>query len=174
MRRVLLFLFALSCGGRLEGQSDLGPDGGDIDSGDPLGGGGMMLKGACTFGSAFKPNDMDWVTLTKGNVGISTASRQPSSFTLVCSGKGSDGFYYAITVVPVNAAVGMQSATGDMYQSANGREAERANGPCTVAITALGMSMGKQTVEGSFDCPYLRDDPIGHFHLDGVFTVPLP
>jgi hypothetical protein len=174
MQRALFLLLAVSCGGKLDGQaSDAGIG---EDASDPLGGGGMMLKGPCRFGSAFRPRDMkmEWITLTKDNVGISTVSRAESPFTLVCSGKGSDGFYYAIRMTPVSAAVGVQAAMGDMYQSANGREAERAFGECTVDVRALGASMGKRTVDGSFDCPALFADPIGHFHLDGVFTVPLP
>jgi hypothetical protein len=171
---VLAFTFSAACGGRIEGsgtasQSDAGNDGSD-----PLGGGGHLLTGMCRFKASFEPNGQSWIPLTDAP-GLTTASRSgPSSFTLSCAGTGNQGFYYQTATEAITTKIGTQTLMGTMYQTSNGREREVAVGSCVVIVTSDVQVMGREMVTGTFDCPNLLDDPIGHFAISGSFTVPLP
>ena len=175
MRRALILLLAVGCGGKLFGDNPGGSTDASAqpDTNDPLGGGGHLLSGKCHFTSSFRPNGGMWIFQTDTD-GVSTATRNGKNFTLLCTGKGNESFYYELKTNEVATAIGTFMTTGQLVQVSNGREAEVTDfGPCTVVVTALGKQDIYDTVTGTFDCPSLKT-LTGEFSHKGTFTVPLP
>ena len=172
---LLFALWLVACGGKLFDSNPPRPDAGADapNDGDPLGGGGHQLTGKCHFSSSFKPNGGDWIFQTDAD-GTASATHPSMAFTVLCAGKGNEGFYYELTTSAVATTVGTYMGMGQLNQVSNGREAEVTDwGPCTIGVSAVGQMDGRVIVSGSFDCEDLKT-LTGTFLMKGTFTVPLP
>jgi hypothetical protein len=168
----ILFVTAVACGGRIEeGPTEAGPnDSGPSDTGPLIEAG--FQSGACQLDVGFTPNKMPFYPVTHVDT-LSTGTRTSGTFELVCSGKAPNKYHYILDVTGITLAGGSSMGAATLVEDPDTHNPQVANGPCTITVGSITPAMIGETVSGTIACPYLLDDPIGGYTVNGAFTVPL-
>lgn len=171
--RAYCFLALVACGGRLaEEPTEAGAN--DVGSSDtgPLIEAGFQ-SGACALDVGFTPNKMPYYPITHVDT-LSTGTRMSGAFELVCSGEAPNRYHYILRIAGLTLAVGSSMGSATLIEDPDSHNPQVAVGACTIAVGSITpVAMMGIVASGTIACPYLLDDPIGGYTVNGTFTVPL-